>query len=132
VIELQQGRKFKEVEKPTARASEVLIKGHEESLNGADLEYLRGVPIVRIGGLLEPMHQILGSDIAGPLEPVGRNAKQSQPGDEIWGDMSAHDFGTCTEYVSALENALRLKPASMTFEEAAAPPSAAVVALQGL
>jgi len=63
---------------------------------------------------------------------VGRTVKQFQPGDEIWGDLSSCGFGTLAEYVSVPENALRLKPASMTFEEAAAIPTAAVIALQNL
>jgi len=83
-------------------------------------------------GLLKPKYKILGSDIAGRVEVVGRNVKQFKPGDEIWGDLSEHGFGTFAEYVCVPENALRLKPASMTFEEAAAVPTAAVVALQNL
>jgi NADPH:quinone reductase-like Zn-dependent oxidoreductase len=78
------------------------------------------------------MYKILGSDIAGLVEAVGRNVKQFQPGDEIWGDLSAHGFGAFAEYVCVPEKALRLKPASMTFEEAAAYPQAAVLALQNL
>ena len=123
---------LKEVEKPTPKEDEVLVKVHAASLNAADLETLRGTPLVRIGGPLKPRYKILGSDIAGRIEAVGRNVKQFQPGDEIWGDLSAHGYGTFAEYVCVPENALRLKPASMTFEEAAAVPSAAVVALQNL
>ncbi len=123
---------LKEVEKPTPKDNEVLVKVHAASLNAADFEYLRGVFIVRLLGFLKPKYKILGSDIAGRVEAVGRNVKQFQPGDEIWGDLSAYGFGTFAEYVCVPENALRLKPASMTFEEAAAVPTAAVVALQNL
>jgi len=126
---------LKEVEKPTPKDNEVLVKVHAASLNAADLEYLRGVFIVCLlyRGLLKPKYKILGSDIAGRVEAVGRNVKQFQPGDEIWGDLSyPHGFGAFAEYVCVPENALRLKPASMTFEEAAAIPTAAVVALQNL
>jgi len=126
---------LKEVEKPTPKEEEVLVKVHAASLNAADLEYLRGVFVVRLlyQGLLKPKNAILGSDIAGRVEAVGRNVKQFQPGDEIWGDLSYPlGFGTFAEYVCVPENALRLKPASMTFEEAAAVPTAAVVALQNL
>jgi len=126
---------LKEVEKPTPKEEEVLVKVHAASLNAADLEYLRGVFVVRLlyQGLLKPKNTILGSDIAGRVEAVGRNVKQFQPGDEIWGDLSYPlGFGTFAEYVCVPENALRLKPASMTFEEAAAVPTAAVVALQNL
>ena len=126
---------LKVVEKPTPKDNEALVKVHAASLNAADFEYLRGVFIVRLlyQGLLKPKYKILGSDIAGRVEEVGRNVKQFQPGDEIWGDLSyPHGFGTLAEYVCIPENALRLKPASMTFEEAAAVPTAAVVALQHL
>jgi len=123
---------LKEVEKPTPKEEEVLVKVHAASVNAADLETLRGVFIVRIVGPLKPMYKILGTDIAGRVEAVGRNVKQFQPGDEIWGDLSAYGWGAFAEYVSVPENALRLKPASMTFEEAAAYPQAAVLALQNL
>ena len=126
---------LKEVDKPTPRDNEALVKIHAASLNASDLEYLRGVFIVRLlyQGLLKPKHTIPGSDIAGRIEAVGRNVQQFQPGDEIWGDLSSpHGFGAFAEYVCVPENALRLKPAGMTFEEAAAVPSAAVVALQHL
>ncbi len=79
------------------------------------------------------MHKILGTDVAGRVEAVGRNVKRFQPGDEIWGDLSFPlGSGTFAEYVCIPEEALRLKPASMTFEQAAAVPTAAVVALQKL
>ena len=122
---------LKEVEKPTPKDNEVLVKVHAASLNAANLEFLRGVFVVRLlyVGPLKPKYKILGSDIAGRVEAVGRNVTQFQPGDEIWGDLSyPHGFGTFAEYVCVPENALRLKPASMTFEEAAAVPTAAVVA----
>jgi NADPH:quinone reductase-like Zn-dependent oxidoreductase len=130
---------FKEVEKPTPKDNEVLVKVHAASVNAADLDFLRGTFLVRIGllsisrlGLLKPKFKILGSDIAGRVETVGRNVQQFQPGDEIWGDLSLCGLGTFAEYVCVTENALRPKPASMTFEEAAAVPTAAVVALQHL
>ncbi|MHA2143306.1 MAG: NAD(P)-dependent alcohol dehydrogenase [Candidatus Thorarchaeota archaeon] len=123
---------LKEVENPTPKDNEVVAKVHAASLNAADFETLRGVPIVRIASPRKPMYKILGSDIAGRVEVVGKSVRQFQPGDEIWGDLSAHGFGTFAEYVCVPESALRLKPASMTFEEAATVPTAAVVALQNL
>jgi len=116
---------LKEVEKPTPKDNEALVKVHAASLNAADLETLRG-------GSLKLKYKILGTDIAGRVEAVGRNVKQFQLGDEIWGDLSLYGFGTFAEYVCVPEKALRLKPVSMTFEEAAAIPTAAVVALQNL
>jgi NADPH:quinone reductase-like Zn-dependent oxidoreductase len=126
---------LKEVEKPAPKDNEVLVKVHEASVNAADWLLLRGKPfLVRLmaGGLLKPKHQILGADVAGRVEAVGRNVKQSQPGDEVFGDIFRCGLGGFAEYVCALENALVLKPANTTFEEAAAVPMAALTALQGL
>ena len=124
---------LEEVDKPIPRHNEALVRVHATSLNAADLETLRGDLVVRITAPLKPMYKILGSDIAGRIEAVGRGVKHFQPGDEIWGDLSyPHHYGAFAEYVSVPESALRLKPTSMTFEEAAAIPTAAVVALQNL
>jgi NADPH:quinone reductase-like Zn-dependent oxidoreductase len=126
---------LKEVEKPTPKENEVLVKVHAASVNYSDWAFVRGVPfMVRLigSGLLKPKNTILGADIAGRVEVVGRNAKQFQSGDEVYGDISGCGWGGFAEYVSVPENALALKPVSMAFEEAAAVPQAAVVALQGL
>ncbi|MFC1907900.1 NAD(P)-dependent alcohol dehydrogenase [Chloroflexota bacterium] len=125
---------LKEVEKPTPKNNEVLVKIHAASVNDWDWGLLRGTPFVNrlISGLLKPRIKTIGCDMAGRVEVVGRNAKQFQPGDEIFGDISGCGFGAFAEYVCAHENALMLKPASMTFEEAAAVPQAAVLALLGL
>ncbi len=124
---------LKEVAKPTPEDNEVLVKVHAASINDWDWGLLRGKPFVNrlIGGLLKP-RKILGCDIAGWVEAVGRNVKQFQPGDEVFGDISGCGFGGFAEYVCARENALTLKPAGMTFEQAAAVPQAALLALQGL
>jgi len=124
---------LKEVAKPTPKDNEALVNVRATSLNAADLETLRGDPVVRITAPLKPRHKILGSDIAGRIEAVGRNVEHFQQGDEVWGDLSyPHNYGAFAEYVSIPESALRFKPTSMTFEEAAAIPTAAVVALQNL
>ena len=125
---------LKEVEKPTPRDDEVLVKLHAVSANAADLHHLRGDPFLLrlVSGLLKPKNTILGADIAGRVEAVGKNVKEFQPGDEVFGDISACGWGGFAEYVCARENALVLKPACLTFEQAAAVPMAAVTALQGL
>jgi NADPH:quinone reductase-like Zn-dependent oxidoreductase len=123
--------KIEEREKPTPQDNEVLIKVHAASVNTADGHFLRGEPfLMRLMGigLLKPKNTILGADIAGRVEAVGRNVKQFQPGDEVFGTMR----GGFAEYVCAREDALVLKPANLSFEEAAAVPMAAVTALQGL
>ena len=119
---------LKEVEKPTPKINEVLIKIHASSLNAADLDFLRG----RMQLSRKPRYKILGTDIAGRIEVVGRNVKQFQPRDEIFVDLSKYGYGGFAEYVCVPEKALALKSASMTFEEAATLPQAAILALQGL
>ncbi len=124
---------FKEVARPIPKEDEALVKVYAASINAADIETMRGVLIIRIAAPLKPLNRILGTDIAGRIEAVGRKVKQFQPGDEIWGDLS-YPFrnSSLAEYVCVPEKALRLKPASMTFEEAAAVPTAACNALQNL
>jgi NADPH:quinone reductase-like Zn-dependent oxidoreductase len=122
---------LKEVEKPTPKDNEVLVKIHAASVNYGDLPVLRGELLQRLmgGGLRKPRKKILGDDIAGRVEVVGRNVKQFQPGDEVFG---ISNFGAFAEYVCAREDLLVLKPASVTFEQAAAVPFAAITALNGL
>ena len=123
---------LKEVAKPTPKDDEVLIKVQAVSVNRSDWEGLRGKPLyARIGGLLRPRHHILGSDIAGRVEVAGRNVSRFQPGDEVFGDILGR-LGGFAEYVCARESALAPKPATLTFEEAAAIPQSAVIALQGI
>jgi NADPH:quinone reductase-like Zn-dependent oxidoreductase len=126
---------LKEVEKPTPKDDEVLVKVHAASVNAADWHLLTAdIFLVRLmgGGLLKPKKKIPGADVAGRVEAVGRNVKQFQPGDEVFGDLSGWGNGSLAEYVCAREDDLTLKPANITFEEAAAVPMAAVTALQGL
>ena len=125
---------LKEVEKPTPKEDEVLVKVHAASVNYPDWAFLRGKPFYLrlMTGLLKPKNKILGADIAGRVEAVGVNVTQFQPGDEVFGDISSFAWGGFAEYVCARENGLGLKPANISFEEAAAVPMAAVVALQGL
>jgi NADPH:quinone reductase-like Zn-dependent oxidoreductase len=126
---------LKEVAKPTPKDNEVLVKIHAASVNPLDWHYLRGTPfpIRLISGLLKPKRKILGADIAGQIEAVGRGVKQFQPGDEVFGDIGNCGLGAFAEYVCVSEDAaLGLKPAGTTFEEAATVPLAAVSALQGL
>jgi NADPH:quinone reductase-like Zn-dependent oxidoreductase len=123
---------LEEVAEPTPEDDEVLIKVQAVSVNRSDWEGVSGKPLyARLGGLLRPRHHILGSDIAGRVELAGRDIGRFQPGDEVFGDILPR-MGGFAEYVCARESALALKPASMTFEEAAAIPQAAVIALQGI
>jgi NADPH:quinone reductase-like Zn-dependent oxidoreductase len=122
---------LKEVAKPTPNDSQVLVKVHAASANALDWRPFTLTPIlVRLvrGGLLKPKNTSLGADIAGRVEVVGRNVKQFQPGDEVFGVAP----GAFAEYACAAENKLALKPANLSFEAAAAVPVAAFTALQGL
>jgi NADPH:quinone reductase-like Zn-dependent oxidoreductase len=124
---------LKDVAKPTPKDDEVLVKVHAASLNAADFEILRGTWSARFGGPIRPQYKIPGSDIAGRVEAVGRSVKHFQPGDEVWGDLSfPYGYGTFAEYVCVSENAMALKPARMTFEEASTYPQAAIIPLQSL
>lgn len=126
---------FKEIDKPAPKDNEVLIQVYAASINSWDWELLRGTPFVNrmMFGLFRPKKiNVLGFDIAGRIEAVGENVKQFKPGDEVFGDLSGGGWGGFAEYVCAREDELSLKPAGMTFEQAAAVPQAGLLALQGL
>lgn len=125
---------LKEVDIPVPGDDEVLVKIHAAAINFADSGLVRGRPFLgRLWqGLFRPKNTILGADIAGQVEEVGRNVKGFQVGDEVFGEIGDVGFGGFAEYVAAPENVLVSKPANLTFEEAAAVPVASVVALQGL
>ena len=123
---------LKEVPKPVPTDDQVLIKIHAVSVNRSDWETLIGKPLyARIGGLRRPGRQILGSDIAGRVEVAGKHIQHFKPGDEVFGETMRYSDGFA-EYVCAPETALALKPAGLTFEQAAAIPQAGVIALQGI
>lgn len=125
---------LKEIEKPIPKENEVLVKIYAASVNSWDLDLLRGHHfIIRlIGGLFKPRHKILGADIAGVVESTGKNVKDFQPGDEVFGDIAGSGFGGFAGYVSVPEKLLAKKSAKMSFEQAAALPQAGLLALQGL
>ena len=125
---------FKEVEKPTPQDDQVLLKIHAASTNPADWHLMRGAPFLArlVNGLQKPKNTKLGADVAGRVEAVGRNGTQFQVGDGLFGCMPLNELGSFAEYVCAHEDTLALKPAKMTFEQAAAVPLAAFTALQGL
>ncbi len=123
---------LKEVEKPVPKEDEILIKVHAASANAYDWRHLRADPfLIRLmgAGFLKPKHKILGADVAGQVEAIGNKVKHFQPGDEVFGEGS---YGGFAEYVCVDEKRFVLKPADLTFEEAAAVPMAALTALQGL
>ena len=123
-----------EVDKPAPNTDEVLVKVLGASVNAADWHVLRGKPLFSRAtlGLLRPKHQILGVDIAGQVEAVGGGVTRFKPGDQVYANLLDHGYGGFAEYVSVPVGVLSLKPANLSFEEAAAVPMAATTALQGL
>ena len=123
--------RLEEIEKPLPLDNQLLIRVHGASINPLDWHYMEGTPylgrLVEFG-LLKPKVARLGVDYAGTVEAVGKDITQFKPGDEVYGNR----FGALAEYVVASEKALALKPANLTFEQAASVPVAAVTALQAL
>ncbi|MEM9219716.1 MAG: NAD(P)-dependent alcohol dehydrogenase [Cyanobacteria bacterium P01_F01_bin.150] len=123
------------VEKPVPKDNEVLIKNVSSSVNAGDWHLMRGTPfLIRLifGGWFKPAIRTLGIDVAGRIEAVGANVTQFKPGDEVFGDASSSGFGGFAEYVCVSEEAIALKPNSVTLAEAGAIPAAALAALQAV
>jgi NADPH:quinone reductase-like Zn-dependent oxidoreductase len=123
--------KVEDIEKPAPGDDQVLVRVRAASANPLDWHYMRGTPyVMRLGaGLRKPKVTRLGVDFAGTVEAVGRNVKRFKPGDEVFGGRT----GAFGEYVTVREDrAVVLKPANLTFEQAASVPVAAITALQGL
>jgi NADPH:quinone reductase-like Zn-dependent oxidoreductase len=123
----------REVERPVPKEREVLVRVHAASINDWDWELLRRptLPLSRA----RPRVRILGSDVAGRVEAAGSGVQRFRVEDEVHGDLSrfgSGGWGGFAEYVCAPERALLLKPARMTFEQAAALPQAGQLAVQGL
>ena len=123
-----------DVEKPEPKRDQVLIKIRAVSVNAPDWRLMRATPFLARAnsGLFRPKFRTLGSDIAGTVEAMGPEAKQLRMGDEVFGDLSSFGFGGFAEFVCAPERALVRKPATVSFEVAAATPMAGLTALQGL
>ena len=120
---------FAEMEKPTPKDNEVLIRLCAASVNPLDLFTMRGAPLIRfIPGLRKPKDKRIGVDVAGQVEAVGRKVTQFKPGDDVFGVCR----GAFAEYACATEDKLARKPANISFEDAAAVPVAAITVLQGL
>ena len=121
--------RYEEVEKPVPRDDEVLIKVRAASVNPVD-RLFHGKPYVLrlMTGLRKPKDSRVGTDVAGQVEAVGRNVTQFKPGDEVFGVCK----GAFAEYACTSEARLATKPASVSFEQAASAPVAALTALQGL
>jgi NADPH:quinone reductase-like Zn-dependent oxidoreductase len=119
-----------DIERPVPKDNEVLLKVRAASVNPADWRLLRGVPrifrfLFRLRKPTTAQPARLGHDVAGQVEAVGTNVIQFKPGDEVFG--ASH--GALAEYVCAPESRLAMKPANVSFEQAASAPVAALTAL---
>lgn len=124
--------KLADLAKPVPLKDEVLIKVYAASVNDWDWGLLQGDFVNRLMyGWLRPKKTVLGSDMAGRIEAVGKNVTLFKVGDEVYGDLSGR-WGGFAEYVCANEKSLALKPSGMSFEQAAAIPQAAMLAVQAL
>ncbi|MCB0666125.1 MAG: NAD(P)-dependent alcohol dehydrogenase [Saprospiraceae bacterium] len=124
---------YAEIPCPVPDEKEILVKVRAASINSWDLDLLRGKPfLARLGGIFKPRYQVLGADIAGTVEAVGREVTDWKVGDAVYGDISESGWGGFAEYVKVKANALAPKPHNISFEEAAAIPQAAVLAWSGL
>ena len=118
---------------PEPGDEEVLIRILASSVNSWDYDLMRGTPIfVRFDGLFKPSTRIMGIDVAGIVLKTGKKVTGFQPGDEVFGDLSASGWGGFANYVCARQQYLAIKPPDMPFTHAAAIPHAGVLALQGL
>jgi NADPH:quinone reductase-like Zn-dependent oxidoreductase len=121
---------LKNIDKPVVRDDQVLVRIRAASANPLDWHFMRGQPYIMRpqSGLRGPKRRVLGNDMAGEVEAVGKNVTRFRPGDEVMADVD----GSFAEYTSVSEDILGMKPANLTFEQAAAVPVAGVTALQGL
>ena len=125
---------LEEVDRPAVKDNGVLVRVHASSVNAADWHLMRGTPfIARLAfGLRKPKFKTLGIDVAGRVEAVGQNVTQFRPGDDVFGDISECGFGGFAEYVCVPQDALAIKPETISFEQAAAVPGAGLTALHAL
>jgi NADPH:quinone reductase-like Zn-dependent oxidoreductase len=118
-----------EIDRPPVGANDVLVRMHAASLHIGDWHLMAGLPyMVRVTGLRGPASPVRGLDVAGRVEQVGADVTRFQPGDEVFGVGD----GSLAEFVVARPDKLELKPARISFEQAAAVPTSAVTALQAV
>ena len=124
---------LRDIGKPETEDNEVLVHVHAAGVNPGDWAIMSGLPYIArpVYGLRKPKNAVRGTDVAGTVEAVGPGVRRLQPGDEVFGLCSGLG-GAFAEYASVSEDALALKPTNLSFEQAAAVPTAGLVALQAL
>lgn len=126
--------RVEDIQKPTPTGDQIVIGVKAVSPNPADWHLLRGEPrFARLtNGLRTPKHKVLGGDVAGIVEEVGPSVTRFKPGDEVFGSTFEESHGGFAEFCAGSQDSFVVKPAGVSFEEAASVPTAAVTALQGL
>ena len=125
---------LRDVEEPVPTDDQVLIKVHASAINDWEWGLVRGRPLFMraFGGVLRPTIRIMGCDVSGRVESVGRNVSRLKAGDEVYGDLSESGFGAFAEYVCAPASAVAAKPRNLTHEQAAAIPEVFMTAFDAL
>jgi len=124
--------RLRDVEKPQPADNEVLVRVHAASVNSWDWDLLTGIAMIRMEGPFRPKYKILGADIAGVVEAVGKDVTRFHPGEAVFGDMSESGWGGFAEYATIDADFLAAKPDELSYIEAAAIPQTGSLALQGL
>lgn len=125
---------YEEVQKPVPKDDEVLLRVHASSVNDWELGIIEGKPyFMRVFlGLFKPKLKIMGTEVAGVVEAVGKNVLKYRPGHKVYGDLSAHKFGAFAQYLCTKESAIAHMPTNLSFDQSAAIPHAGLLALQAL
>jgi NADPH:quinone reductase-like Zn-dependent oxidoreductase len=126
--------RLEDLPKPDPKENELMVRVHATSVNDFDWSLVRGKPYLYrlLFGVFKPKIIIPGVELSGTVEGLGKNVNSFKLGDAVYGDISQYGWGTFAEYICVNENAVRLKPNTMTFEEAASLPHASMLAFQGL
>ncbi len=117
---------------PKPAPDEILVRVHASSINSADLDHVRGTAFGRMAGLWGPRYKVIGSDIAGEITAVGKEVQGLAVGDRVYADLTEYGFGAFAQFIALPWKAVTLIPDHLTYTQAAALPSAAVIAMQGI
>ena len=124
--------KLQELEKPTPKPDEILVKVKAVSVNSWDWDIIKGAPIIRMVGPLRPPYKVLGADISGVVEAVGANVHDIGVGEEVFGDLSDSGWGGMAEYATGKAEHFTIKPKKLSFEDACCLPQAGLLGFQGI
>ncbi|MGJ8527942.1 NAD(P)-dependent alcohol dehydrogenase [Maritalea sp.] len=123
---------LKELEKPSPKPNEILVKVRFVSLNSWDWDILTGKLIMRLIGPFKPPYSILGADLSGTVEAIGSDVTDFQIGDDVFGDVSDSGWGGLAQFVTGEAKHFTKKPNQLSFEKAATLPQAGLLGYQGV